>query len=154
MQALDGFSTALEALTAGPPVRPATLDSVPKEQGIYALWCVGPPERCLKVGIAGPRGGSGMRNRLAFHYSSNPSSSVLAQHLAADTSSAWVAGRDFTDRVVRQGFLAKECYFRVVAVPGFRRAELLLLERRLVGALQPVYAGRIRPTRPDLQRLG
>jgi hypothetical protein len=136
------FSALLNTLVIGPAVRLASLDAAPTEQGFYALWHGGPPEKCLKVGIAGPRSGKGIRDRLALHYASNVKASVLAVHMAADVSSPWALGKNFGVRSERQRFLADHCYFRVAAAPGLDRAALLALERDLVSALRPHYAGR------------
>lgn len=137
------LKSILDVLVGGPAIRLRSLETASREQGVYALWHQGPTETCLKVGIAGPRRGNGLRERLALHFSSNLNSSVLAEHLAKDAQSTWVAGREFGDRAVRQRFLSHECLFRAAAVPGLARSELLALERHLVRELRPIYTGRI-----------
>jgi len=134
----------LAALLGAPRVYPASLQSVTTDQGVYALWFAGPPSVCMKVGIAGPRRGKGVRERLNLHYSSNPAGSVLAKHLAADVSSPWVIGKSLDDRATRRAFLTELCYFQVVATPGLSRTQLLALESWLIGKLKPCYVGRVR----------
>lgn len=135
------------ALLAAPPVTRSNIATVSTDQGVYVLWFAGPPPICLKVGIAGPRSGRGIRDRLKCHYASNPAASVLARHLAADSSSAWAKSSGLHDRAARQAFLAKECYFQVQPTPGLTRSELLELEAQLIEALRPPYAGRVGKSR-------
>jgi hypothetical protein len=135
------------ALLAAPRVTRAQVATVSTDQGVYILWFEGPPPVCLKVGIAGPRRGGGIRERLVLHYSSNPAASVLAKHLAADDRSAWATGKGLHDRATRQAFLANECYFQVKPATGLTRRELLNLEAQLIEVFKPCYAGRVTRTR-------
>lgn len=41
---------------------------VTKHQGVYVLWLDRSARVCLKVGIAGPRQGKGLQDRLRLHY--------------------------------------------------------------------------------------
>lgn len=134
----------LRELLEAERIRKSSLASVTDAQGVYVLWFAGPPATCLKVGIAGPRRGTGVRGRLRLHYASNPSNSVLARHLAADSASRWSVGRDFTVRGQRQAFLADECYFQALAVENLSRRDLEGLESSLIERLRPTYAGRVR----------
>jgi hypothetical protein len=93
---------------------------------------------------SGPRRGLGLRGRIALHAASQPSSSVLARHLAADSGSAWSLGWDFNVRGQRQKFLSECCYLTFVAAPELRRDDLLRLESFLVERLKPIYVGRVR----------
>jgi hypothetical protein len=81
-----------------------------------------------------------LRGRLALHCASNPSNSVLARHLAADSLSAWAAGRTFTARKERRAFLTSDCYFRVLPVPNLSRKDLERLESSLIQVLRPAYS--------------
>ncbi len=137
----------LGRLMRGRPIRRDGL-AAPTEQGVYALWLADDPQVCLKVGIAGPRRGKGLAERIELHFRSNRANSVLARHLAADSSSTWAHAYDFRSRSQRREFLARRCYFRVVPVPRVSRRELLALERFLCGKLQPQYIGRVARTRP------
>ena len=137
----------LQELLDSPNVRRSTLESVTKEQGLYVLWLDSPSKMCLKVGIAGPRRGKGVRGRLELHYSSHLSNSVLARHLAADSKSSWLAGRKLSVRENRQVFLANSCRFQVVAAPTLSRQDLLRLEAFLIRRLRPLYAGRVDPSK-------
>jgi hypothetical protein len=100
----------LRRLLSAPKIDRASLASVPTEQGVYVLWLAAEPPACLKVGIAGPRQGKGLRERLRNYFGSSPSNSVLARHLAADCTSRWCSGRDFTNRAERRAFIADGCY--------------------------------------------
>src|SRR5213083_1290685 len=104
----------LRRLLSAPRINRASLVSVPTEQGVYVLWLTAERPACLKVGIAGPRQGKGLRERLGNHYGSNTANSVLARHLAADCTSRWCHGHDFTNRAERQAFIADGCYFQAV----------------------------------------
>jgi len=133
----------LRRLLSAEKIGRASLASVPTEQGVYALWLAGEPPACLKVGIAGPRQGKGLRARLRNHYGSHSSNSVLARHLAADCASRWSHARNFTDRAQRQAFIAGECYFQAVAVATQDRRELEQVEAAIIERLQPTYVGRV-----------
>lgn len=136
-------ASVLQQLLDSPSVRRSTLESVTKEQGLYVLWLDKPSKMCLKVGIAGPRRGKGVRGRLDLHFSSHLSNSVLARHLAADSQSSWLAGRQLSVRENRQAFLADSCRFQVVAAPTLSRQDLLRVEAFLVNRLRPLYVGRV-----------
>jgi len=58
---------------------------------------------CLKVGIAGPRSGKGLRERVRYHYSSNIENSVLARHLAADVTSSRLIDHEFPSEPALSG---------------------------------------------------
>lgn len=131
-------------LLNAPEVDPSSLGTVSQDQGVYAFWLRADPLVCLKVGIAGPRSGKGLRERVRYHYSSNIENSVLARHLAADVTSSWSANRDFSVRKQRQSFLAMECYCRALPVPGITSSQLRQLEALVVGRLNPLYIGRVR----------
>jgi hypothetical protein len=139
----------LRRLLSGPKFDRASLASVPTEQGVYVLWLTGEPPACLKVGIAGPRKGKGLRARLRNHFRSDMSNSVLARHLAADCTSRWCSGRDFTNRAERRAFIADGCYFQAVAVSTETRRELEQVEAAIIGRLQPAYVGRVGGLRAD-----
>lgn len=144
MDSLDDLETVLQQLLVAPKVKSSALATVSQDQGVYVLWAAGDRPVCLKVGIAGPRQGKGLRERLHLHYLSNLSNSVLARHLVADSTSPWSAGFDFNVQQQRQTFLSKNCYFQALAVPGISRSELLRLETFLVEKLLPVYIGRVK----------
>jgi hypothetical protein len=134
---------ALQRLLTAPRINGASLNSAPTDQGVYVLWFAGERPVCLKVGIAGPRMGKGLRARLGNHYSSHTSNSVLARQLAGDCSSPWCRGRDFAARDQRRKFLADECYFQVLPVQTESRRELEHLEASLIKRLEPAYLGRV-----------
>ena len=133
----------LRRLLSAPKVTRDALAAVPTEQGVYVLWLAAEPPACLKVGIAGPRKGEGLRARLRNHFGSSPSNSVLARHLAADRTAHWCNGHDFTNRAERRAFIADGCYFQAVAVPTETRRELEQVEAAIIGRLQPAYVGRV-----------
>jgi hypothetical protein len=133
----------LRRLLAASRIRASGLDVVSQDQGLYVLWTAGRKATCLKVGIAGPRKGKGLRERLHLHYVSNASNSVLTRHLATDSTSQWATNSDFRVQQQRQAFLATKCFFRVLPVPEISRSALLRLESFLVERLKPVYAGRV-----------
>jgi hypothetical protein len=133
----------LHRLLSAPKIDRASLASVPTDQGVYVLWLAEQSPACLKVGIAGPRQGKGLRERLRNHYGSNTSNSVLARRLAADCTSRWCHARDFTDRAQRQTFIAGCCYFQAVPVHPETRRELERVETAIIERLQPVYVGRV-----------
>lgn len=132
----------LRRLLMTPQIGRTSLSTVPTDQGVYVLWLRDVPI-CLKVGIAGPRRGKGLRERIKNHFSSSADSSVLARHLAADTTSRWCNGRDFTSRFNRQSFLAEDCYFQALPVHTETRRELEQLEAALIARLRPLYIGRV-----------
>ena len=96
---------------------------------------------CLKVGLAGPRNGTGLRGRLRLHFSSNPNNSVLARHLASDVTSRWSVRHDSTKRVERQAFLAERCYSQTSVVQDVSRRDFEMLEAALIDRLRPPAAG-------------
>jgi hypothetical protein len=124
-------------------IRRSSLSDAPTEQGVYVLWLERATPICLKVGIAGPRRGQGLQGRLALHYSSSSTNSVLARHLAGDSTSPWAGSRDFRHREQRKAFLADHCYFQAVALPDVTKSDLLRIESFLVGTLRPTYAGKV-----------
>lgn len=140
------YESVIEQLQVFPKIRGSSL-GVTKHQGVYVLWLDRSSRVCLKVGIAGPRQGKGLGERLKLHYSSNPSNSVLARHLAADTTSSWAAGRNFNETRQRRAFLADNCYFQVVELPNIGRSNLKRIESFLVDKLKPTYAGRVNKKR-------
>src|SRR6476646_165911 len=133
----------LRRLLSAPKISRSSLASVPTAQGVYVLWLTAEPTECLKVGIAGPRQGKGLRERLGNHFGSHTSNSVLARHLAADCTSRWCRARDFTTQAERQKFIAAECYFQAVPVHTESRRELEHVEAAILQRLQPVYVGRV-----------
>ena len=133
----------LQQLRLGPHITWSSLADTPGQQGAYVLWLDSEPPVCLKVGIAGPRRGEGLWGRLKLHYASNPANSVLARHLAADSTSLWAQSYDFVDREQRKEFLTEKCYFQAVALPAMTRGELRQFEVFLEQELRPKYAGRV-----------
>ena len=117
---------------------------VPKQQGAYILWLKNEPPVCLKVGIAGERKGKGMQERIQFHYSSNLTNSVLAEHMEADFEFGQVQGYDFKDKKQRQHFLTDKCFFQVIALPSWKRKDIERFEKLLEFQLKPRYKGRIK----------
>ena len=92
------FNNWLQRLPQGPHITKSSLGQTTRQQGAYVLWLDEKPPYCLKVGVAGPRGGKGLMGRLEFHFSSRLSDSVLARHLAAD--SVWTyAERRFAHHI-------------------------------------------------------
>jgi hypothetical protein len=136
----------LRRLLAASRIRASESDVVSQDQGLYVLWTAGRKATCLKVGIAGPRKGKGLWQRLHLHYVSNAANSVLARHLAADRTSQWATSSDLRDQRQRQAFLATTCFFRVLPVPQVSRSALLRLESFLVERLKPLYAGSVNKT--------
>jgi hypothetical protein len=120
------------------------LRATSKSQGVYALWLASDPPVCLKVGMAGLRKGKGLRDRLSYHFRSDTINTVLAEHLAADLTSAWARDRNFKDRNHRQRFLAEECYFQVLPLPNLSEEEIRSFEAFLEHRLAPRYAGPVR----------
>src|SRR5438105_2039818 len=134
----------LQLLVRQPKCRLSSLSTTTTEQGVYVWWWAARKAVCLKVGIAGPRKGKGLRERIELHYASNPSNSVLARHLAADAASPWSAGRDLRRREQRQDFLSKGCYVQALPIPNMGRKDLIRLESFLIRELKPIYVGRVR----------
>ena len=137
------FTKLLQRLRESPRITRSLLDQVLRQQGAYVLWLNNNPLICLKVGIAGPRQGKGLRGRLQFHFSSNPDNTVLARHMEADIDFVQAQGYDFRDRVQRQQFLANECFFQVIPLPNWSRDELRRFEDFLESRLKPKYKGRV-----------
>lgn len=139
------LSTAdlISALNSSPKITSASVSTAPTEQGVYILWLESEPLVCLKVGIAGPRSGKGLRERLRYHFSGNESISVLARHLANDRQSPWVCGYELAEQQERKRFLSVQCYFQAVALPGIDRDKLLKIEDDLIRDLRPRYLGRV-----------
>ena len=133
----------LKQLLESPHVTKATLSACTQEQGAYVLWLDTMPLVCLKVGIAGPRQGKGLRGRIGLHFSSRGNNNVLARHLEADARSTWSKTHDFRNREDRQAFLSRHCYFCVLPLSGLTRAQLLAFEKYLVQELQPIYLGAV-----------
>src|SRR5437588_12649260 len=79
------YFTILSDLMDARRINLPLLHIAPSDQGVYALWLAEEPPVCLKVGIAGPRRGKGLGERLALHFRSNRANSILARHLAADS---------------------------------------------------------------------
>lgn len=139
----DSVSKFLRQLLSATKIEASSLATAPTSQGVYVLWFVGPPKACLKVGIAGPRNGLGLRGRLRLHFGGNTNNSVLARHLASDVTSRWSVRHDFTKRVERQAFLAERCYFQTSVVQDISRRDLEMLEAALIERLRPAYVGRV-----------
>jgi hypothetical protein len=133
----------LERILRSSKITVADLRNVSPEQGVYIFWTNGSPAACLKVGIAGPRRGKGLRERLRLHWSSNLGNSVLARHLAADSRLTSADRLDFRNRETRRAFLAEKCCVQALPIPGVTRKELLAIESFLVAALSPAYVGRV-----------
>jgi hypothetical protein len=145
----------LQSLVAHPKCHLSSLSTTPTAQGVYVWWWAAQQPVCLKVGIAGPRRGKGLRERIRLHYASSASNSVLARHLAADAVSPWSVGRDFTRREQRQDFLAKACYVQTLPLPGVSRTDLIRFESFFIRELKPIYVGRVRrPANTGLQPAG
>lgn len=141
------YNEALRRLLTSPRITKLTLDQAPRQQGAYVLWFDGDPPVCLKVGIAGPRKGKGLKGRLQLHFSSHPGNTVLARHLVADSTSAWAQRYDFRKREQRQDFLSAECFFQTVELPNLSRRELEQFEAFLEEQLEPKYTGRVGKTK-------
>ena len=140
-------SELIATLESSPRITASLVASAPTEQGVYVLWLQSEPQVCLKVGIAGPRSGKGLRERLSYHFSGNDSISVLSRHLAADSQSTWVSGYELTNQQERKRFLSERCFFQALALPGLTRGELLGIEEELILNLAPRYAGRVKRAR-------
>jgi hypothetical protein len=136
-------SKVLQKLRLGPRIAWPSLADSPRQQGAYVLWLDCEPPVCLKVGIAGPRRGEGLWGRLKLHYASNSANSVLARHLAADSTSPWARDYDFRDREQRKNFLTQRCCFQAIALPTMSLGELRWFEGFLERELRPKYAGRV-----------
>ncbi len=133
----------LQQLLNSSHISRASVNATPRQQGAYILWLDSTPPVCLKVGVAGPRKGKGLWGRLRNHFSSNPDTSVLARHMAADSASPWTRGYEFQDREQRKKFLAERCYFQVIGLPTWSRVEIEQFEDFVEKALKPKYAGRV-----------
>jgi hypothetical protein len=140
---MEKYKEWLDTLKRGPHVTKDTLHAVPRQQGAYVLWLDSNPPRCLKVGIAGPRNGKGLWGRITFHFSSNPNNTVLARHMAADSTSEWSREYDFSDQGYRRIFLATCCFFQTIGLPNLTRSELEGFERFLEQTLLPPYSGQV-----------
>jgi hypothetical protein len=134
---------AFQHLVQSPRITESSLGRAPRQQGTYVLWLDGDPLVCLKTGIAGPRQGQGLRGRLQYHFSSNPASTILAKHLACDSTSDWVQSYDLRKREHKQEFLATRCFFQTVALPDLSRRDLERFEGFVEERLRPEYAGRV-----------
>jgi hypothetical protein len=137
------FNKLLQKLQESPRITKSLLDHVSRQKGAYILWLDTNPPICLKVGIAGPRQGKGLQERLLFHFLSNPDNTVLARHMEADIDFGKVQGYDFRDRVQRQQFLANKNFFQVIPLPNLGKEELRQFERFLESQLNPRYKGRV-----------
>jgi hypothetical protein len=146
-QVMLDYNKALQHLSQSPRITRSSLDRAPRQQGAYILWFDDNPLVCLKVGIAGPRQGKGLRGRLQYHFLSNPANTVLAKHLAADSTSGWAQGYGLTIREHRQEFLATRCFFQTIALPDLTREDLERFEVFIEKRLKPRYAGRVIKTR-------
>lgn len=140
---MSEFNELLQRLRENSRITWSSLNQVPRQQGAYVLWLDNNPPVCLKVGIAEPRQGKGLRERLRFHFSSNPDNTVLARHMEADRDSVQAQRYDFRDREQRQQFLANECFFQAIPLPNWTREELRRFEDFLESRLSPRYKGRV-----------
>lgn len=140
---MSEFNKLLQKLRESSRITGSSLDQVPRQQGAYVLWLDNNPPVCLKVGIAGPRQGKGLRERLRFHFSSNPDNTVLARHMEADRDSVQAQRYDFRDREQRRQFLTNECFFQAIPLPNWTREELRRFEDLLESRLSPRYKGRV-----------
>ena len=138
------FKNLLQRLQESPRITRSSLNQVPRQQGAYVLWMDKNPHVCLKVGIAGPRKDKGVRERLQFHFSSNPKNTILAEHMKEDIDFGQAQGYDFQNRVQRQQFLANECFFQVIPLSFWSKEELKRLEDFLEFRLSPRYKGRVK----------
>jgi hypothetical protein len=76
----------LRRLLSAPKIDGASLASVPTEQRVYVLWLSEEPPACLKVGIAGPRRGKGLREALRNHFGSHTSPTARPHGATVATS--------------------------------------------------------------------
>ena len=143
---MSNFESLLHQLQLSSHITKSSLSETSRQQGAYILWLDDNPPMCLKVGIAGPRRGTGLWERLKYHFSSHPGNSVLARHLAADAISYWTQGYDIRDREQRKRFLAEECYFQAISLPTLSRSELRQFEVFIERELRPKYRGRVGKT--------
>ena len=137
------FNNLLQRLRGNPRITKSSLNQVSRQQGVYVMWLDDNPPVCLKVGMAGPRRGKGLWERLKLHFSSNPENTVLAKHMMADIDFGHSQGYDFLDRLQRQQFLMDKCFFQVIPLPNWSGAELRRFENFLELNLNPKYKGRI-----------
>jgi hypothetical protein len=145
------YEALLDELLQSPHITKASYDADLRlrQQGIYILWLEAQPPVCLKVGIAGERQGKGVYARLRDHYRSKLRKTVLARHLASDTTSFWAISYNFGECSHRQAFLEKQCYFQAIPVPGIERRELERFEAFVVGVMKPRYAGHVAKPKLD-----
>ncbi len=143
MRFTSQFNRLLQRLRESSRITRSSLDQVPRQQGAYVLWLDSNSPVCLKVSIAGLRQGKGLRERLQFHFSSNPNNTVLARHMEADTDSVQAQRYDFRDREQRQQFLANRCFFQAIPLLNWTREELRRFEDLLELHLSPRYKGRV-----------
>lgn len=138
------FDALLKRLLASPRLTIAERRKIDKAQGVYAWWLIASPETCLKVGRAflGSRK-DGLFRRIRHHFSSNEDTSVLACHLAADTTSPWCVGADLHDRPARRSFLATQCCVQVLPLPDLTERQVEQLEDYLEAKLKPRYIGKV-----------
>lgn len=140
---VPGHDRLLAQLLQSSHITCPDLADAPRQQGVYVLWLDSSPPTCLKVGMAGPRGGNGLRGRLYLHCRSHPGNTVLARHLAADSTSPWGKEWDFAHVEDRRRFLAERCYFQALALPELSIARLRAFEDFLEQRLEPRYMGRV-----------
>jgi hypothetical protein len=139
------YNALLGELRQSPHITKASFakDERLRQQGIYILWLEAQTPICLKTGIAGERSGKGLYARLRDHYASRVEKSVLARHLASDTTSPWAQQYDFREQQHRQAFLAEKCYFQAIPVPNITRQKLEDFETFVENAMRPRYAKRV-----------
>lgn len=137
------FNNLLQQLQGSSRISKSSLNQVPRQQGVYVLWFDNNPPVCLKVGIAGPRQGKGLWERIELHFSNNPNNTVLARHMEVNIDFGQAQGYDFRDRSQRQQFLADKCYFQIIPLPNWSREELRRFEDFLELHLNPKYRGRV-----------
>lgn len=138
------FNKLLQELDKSTQFTKSSLNQVPKLQGVYTLWLNNYPLVCLKVGMAGPRRGKGLQERLRLHFLSNPGNTVLAEHMEADIEYGRKLGYDFQDISQRQSFLENKCFFKVLPLPDRNKSELRQFEKFLESKLNPIYKGRVK----------
>ena len=138
----DQRTSILRQLLGQPRLRGADLRKVPKRPGIYVIHLGLPDPLCLKVGIAGPRRKDGLYGRLQLHFRSNPSNTVLAEHMIADATPVWATNSDFRIRADRSAFLKARCFFQILERQD-DESRLRELEGFLEDALRPRYRGSV-----------
>ena len=137
------YNNLLQRLRRSPRIYKSSLNQVTRQQGAYILWFDDNPIVCLKVGIAGPRKGKGLWERISYHFSSNLNNTVLARHMAVDIGFGKKQGYNFSDWLQRQQFLSDKCFFQVIPLPNLTRRELRRFEDFLELQLNPKYCGRV-----------